>query len=133
MWWMAIPAAMSAVGSIASVFGASSKARQMRAETDEQVRRMRAEQAQTLSTTTARAAGSGFEFDVNRDSGSLTAYLANMASEFQRQSEWAVKTGYKNAANEEWAGLFSGISGLGSAMNMYGQANNWWRTPPGGG
>ena len=116
---------MSALGAVSSYFGKQSQAERLRAQTEEQQRRMRLAQEQQLGYAQAAGAASGVELE----STSLQQHLASMSAEFQRQREWAQKVGDQTASDISSAGTFGLISDLGGSLYGFGKANNWWRKP----
>lgn len=118
-------AAGAVVGTAIALVGELSGADQKRKETEEAVRRMKAQQAQYLGVSTARAAASGFEFD----SSSIQTYLTNMADEFRRESEWALKNGMTIADAQSTAGWVNAATGLVKAGGDFARSQNWFQTP----
>lgn len=122
MWWAAIPAAMGAVSSVAGGFA---QADQMRATADEQLRRMRLENAEVVGKTAVGIGASGFDVTSN----SLQTYLTLMTQEFRRQQDFFKSSSGRAADNVELAGILGGAASLGSAMNQYAAASKMFQTP----
>jgi hypothetical protein len=123
MWWAAASLGLSAIEAGASFLGRQEQARQMRRETDEEVRRFQRQADFRLGAARAAGAASGIEFE----SRSLQDYLGDMTSEFQRQAQWMRDAGYRKAAGVDQASTFGLVSDLGGSMFSFGAANNWWR------
>ena len=122
-WWMAVPVAISAAGTIASLLGGNKAANAIRERSREEARRFRLQADQVLGEARASAAASGTEFG----SESLQKYLGDMALEFKRQEDWIRKHGRQEASAMQTSSLFSSLSGLGSSFFSLASSNNYWR------
>jgi hypothetical protein len=120
-----LPLALSAISAGASLISAFGQSSAQRRQTDEQVRRMQAQAAQTVGTTQAAGAASGIEFDSN----SLQAHLAAMKAEFERQATWTRRAGYAAADATAISGVLGAGGDLGGSLFRFGAANNWFKTP----
>lgn len=118
----------SVFGSVSSYFGKQDQAARIRAQTEEQVRRLEAEQQQQLGAARAAGAASGADFE----STSIQRHLANMAEEFRRQVNFTRRAGMNQASDVSAAGTLGLFSDLGGSLFSFGKANNWWRQPGGG-
>jgi hypothetical protein len=123
MWWAAAGLGLNAIGALAAYRGRDEQARQMRAETDEELRRFKLQSAGRVGMARAAGAASGIEFE----SGSLQNYLSAMTTEFARQADWMKRAGYQRAAAGKSAAGFGLVSDLGSSLFNFGAANNWWK------
>lgn len=123
-WWMAIPLAIQAAGSIANAIGQKGQAGAIREQGNEQARRLRLQHDSTLGTGTARAAASGFEVEKG---SSMQTYLTQMTDEFRREEEWIRKSAKAEADATNRSAIFGALTGVGSSIFSYGNANNWWR------
>lgn len=121
-WWMAIPAVVSAAGSVANMIGGSKQADVIRSEGAEAGRRLRLEHQRTLGEATARVGASGFE----TDSESMTKFLADMSKEFQTQEDFLRSSVGKTADATDMSSLFTGLTGIGSSIFSFGKMSNWW-------
>lgn len=99
----------------------------MREETQETLRRFRAEGERRIGLTRTAAAASGFELG----SGSLQTYLSDMETEFARQAGWIQRAGSRAAGASDNAANLGLFADLGGALMGYGRNNNWWRTTDG--
>lgn len=124
-WWMAVPIALQAAGSIASAIGQYKQADLTRKYGNEQVRRMRLEHDKVIGETTARAASSGFEFGKGYEDSSSMVYLDQMAKEFRFEEDWLRKMAAAEAKAQKTASLFSAFGGIGSSIMSYGQMTGW--------
>lgn len=115
---------LGALSAGTSWFARQSEAKALRAQTEEQVRRMQARNAQTLGQGTAAGAASGVEFD----SGSLQSHLSAMSEEFRRQEDLVRQAGMASADATSLAGSLGLVTDLGGALFKYGSDNNWFRT-----
>lgn len=95
-----------------------------RAAARESERRFRAEGERRLGTARVGAAASGFD----PTSASLTDYLAQMETEFERQAQWVRRSGQMQANATDTAATFGLISDIGSSVFQYGRNTNWGRT-----
>lgn len=123
----ALALGVGVAGAAASWWNRRDQARQQRAETREQVRRFELDAARTVGLARARGAASGVEFE----SRSLQDHLSAMTEEFRRQALWMRETGYRSASITDEAAGFGLVADLGSSVIGLGNANNWWRRPPG--
>ncbi len=119
-------AGLGVVGAFGSFFGKRSQAREVRRQTREQVRRLQADNNQTLGGARVAGAGSGIEFE----STSLQDWLGAMDSEFTRQEQEVLRSGMKAASSVSSAAGWGLLGDLGGTMMQFGQANNWFRQPP---
>jgi len=81
------------------------------AENQEQARRLKKQQDQTISLARARAGASGIAAD-----GSVEGYINEMQKNFDLERNWLSKSGLRNAANQKRAG---------SLEYQTGRANAW--------
>ncbi len=115
----------SAVGAAASWWNRQEQARRQRDESEEVLRRTRAQHEQVLGEATAQGAASGVEFE----SGSLQQYLATMRDEFSRQEQWLARAGARQADATSTAANLGLLTDLGGAFFQYGRDSNWWKKP----
>lgn len=127
-WWMAVPAAMQVAGSVANALGQNAQADLVKERGNEQARRLRLQHAATLGEGTARAAASGFESGVPARESSMQTYLTQMADEFRREEDWIRKSADAEASAMKKSAVFGALTGVGSSIFSFGQANNWWKT-----
>lgn len=111
------------VGAGAGWWLGNQSARAKRAASDEQIRRMDLEHAQVLGTGRANAAASGVE---TNEGDSFSKYLADMSNEFRRQHDWAVGQASRGESIEATTNAIQGLTGLGSSLFKFGDANKWW-------
>lgn len=108
-----------------SWYAKQSEASALAEQGGEQLRRLRAQHAQTLGQGRAAGAASGIEFD----SGSLQTHLSAMAEEFRRQEDLVRRASQGGVAATTLAGSLGLVSDLGGALFKYGSDNNWFKTP----
>lgn len=120
----ALSAGVSVAGSVANYFGRQEQARRLRAETDEQLRRMKLANDRKLTDTRAAVGASGIIAD---GTGSMGYHLDAMTNEMRAEAEWAKKTGYQQATDLSKAANFGLLTDIGGAMFQFGSANNWWK------
>jgi hypothetical protein len=123
----ALALGVGVAGAAASWWNRRDQADLQRAETREAVRRFERDAARTVGLARARGAASGVEFE----SRSLQDHLSAMTEEFRRQAQWMRESGYRGAATTDRAAGFGLVADLGSSLIGFGNANNWWRRPPG--
>ncbi len=116
---------LGALKSGLDIFGGFQRADRMRRETDEMIRRFTLQGNRAVGKAQAAGAASGVEYD----SGSLTAYLTNMTSEFRKQVDWMRQAGEAGASASELSGVFGGLGDLGGSIFNFGAANKWFRSP----
>lgn len=116
---------ISAVGAAASWWNRQEQARRQREETDEALRRLRAQHERVLGEATARGAASGVEFEGE----GLQRYLASMRDEFARQETWLANAGASQAGATSTAADLGLFTDLGGALFRFGQDNAWWKKP----
>lgn len=108
----------SAVG---SWWMAREKGSQIRAETEENVRRFKLQAAGEVSQAQLAGAASGIELD----SLSLTNVITTMEQEYQRQAEWMRQAGLAKASAAELGGSIGLVGDFGSSMFSYGRNAGW--------
>lgn len=132
-WWMAAAAGaqlgMGLLNAASSRRLARRQAELQRMETDEAVRRFRAEGTTRISAARAFGAASGIEVD----SSSLVGHLTRMTTEFEREARWMREAGYAGARLTEQGADARFIGDLGGSLFQFGAANNWWQKTPGSG
>ena len=100
----------------------------MRAETDEEARRLEKQQEENLSEGKARAAASGV---AGKPGGSQTQFLENVQKEQGIQLAWLKKAGASRAGMAGKAGTAAGVSTFGSGIASAGQQyGDWYSTSP---
>lgn len=122
-WGTAIGAGVGLLGGVFSYLGKQSQAQAMRAQAEEELRRRKMADAQTLGQATAAGAASGIEFE----SGSLQNYLGSMRAEMQRQQEWQRRAGAANASNVSTAATLGLVTDFAGTLDSYARSNNYWR------
>jgi len=126
-WGTAIGAGLGLVSGLAGYFGSQSRARSMRRETAEAVRRKYLADQEVLGRAKAAGAASGVEMG----SGSLTAYLSTMENEMARQRAWMSRAGASNASNVSAAGTIGLFTDLGKSFMGVARDANYWQSPTG--
>lgn len=122
MWWLA---AIGAAKAASSLLASQAQASQQEREADEQLRRMKAQHAETLGQGGAIEGASGLVVGAS----SLSQHLANMAAEFARQENWALQAGTAQAEATRTAGWWNAATDFGSSMINLGKAANWGQKP----
>jgi hypothetical protein len=108
------------------ISGGFDKAKRIRAETGETVRRFMLDAQRKMSSTEALGNASGVE----GDSTSLTKYLMDMGNEFRKQADWMKSSGEYMAGSAETSGMNQAIGDIGGSLFSFGQSNNWFKPAP---